>query len=238
MLIGTIKEIHLYPVKSMRGISVMKAQAYWYGLNGDRKYAFIQKNKISGFPWLTAREYPLLLLHKTEFTVPDNPVSSSITIETPTDEQLPLESQKLNDIISQSSGLECDLIKLNRGTYDCMPISIMTTATLDKLERLLGETFNKERFRYNLLIDTDYTDEALLSKTLELGDKVKLQISYQTKRCQVVNLSPEDAKSSPRVLKQITQHMNAHTGVYASLKQLGCISTDDKVFLKEYRESL
>ena len=55
--IGTIKALNLYPVKSMRGVSVAEATLYWYGLNGDRKYAFVQDKPHSSFPWLTAREH-------------------------------------------------------------------------------------------------------------------------------------------------------------------------------------
>jgi uncharacterized protein YcbX len=35
-LVSTVKEINLYPVKSMCGVSVEQADVYWYGLNSDR----------------------------------------------------------------------------------------------------------------------------------------------------------------------------------------------------------
>lgn len=54
--VGSVQEINLYPVKSMRGVSVPEAELYWYGLNGDRKYAFVRSDTPSGFPWLTGRE--------------------------------------------------------------------------------------------------------------------------------------------------------------------------------------
>ena len=57
--VGYVKEVNLYPVKSMQGVSVPEATLYWYGLNGDRKYAFVRTDTNSSFPWLTGRELPL-----------------------------------------------------------------------------------------------------------------------------------------------------------------------------------
>ena len=50
MKVGRVKEVNLYPVKSMRGTSVREASLYWYGLEGDRKYAFVKPGARSSFP--------------------------------------------------------------------------------------------------------------------------------------------------------------------------------------------
>lgn len=232
-IIGTIKEINLYPVKSMRGISVTRAQCYWYGLNGDRKYAFVQQNKHSGFPWLTARELPEMLLYQPLLEDTANPISSPIQVQTSEKKCLALESSELNHVLSKKSNLDSALFKLNRGTYDCMPVSIMTTATLEKLELLLGGSFNKARFRYNLLLNSDYLDDALVGKSLQLGNDVALRVDYGTKRCMMINLDPQTGLSDPDVLKQVTKHMNVYAGVYATLKQLGYLYIGDTVRLKD-----
>lgn len=59
--VGIVKEIVLYPVKSMGGHTVNEAYLNWHGLGGDRKYAFVQDGNNSHFPWLTAREVPKML---------------------------------------------------------------------------------------------------------------------------------------------------------------------------------
>ena len=50
MMVGTVAALNLYPVKSMRGISVPRAELYWYGLNGDRKHAFYAPGPTRGSP--------------------------------------------------------------------------------------------------------------------------------------------------------------------------------------------
>ncbi|MEM8857108.1 MAG: MOSC N-terminal beta barrel domain-containing protein, partial [Chloroflexota bacterium] len=59
--VGTIQSIWLYPVKSMRGVSVDSADMYWYGLEGDRRYAYVQSSDHTTFPWLTGREVPKIV---------------------------------------------------------------------------------------------------------------------------------------------------------------------------------
>ena len=66
--VGIVKEVNLYPVKSMRGVSVPEASLYWYGLNGDRKYAFV-RDIDSSFPWLTGRQVPKLLQYEPHFLI-------------------------------------------------------------------------------------------------------------------------------------------------------------------------
>ena len=55
--VGRIAAIHRYPVKSMAGELLDSADVSWYGLTGDRRWAFIRGGMVrSGFPWLTMRE--------------------------------------------------------------------------------------------------------------------------------------------------------------------------------------
>ena len=62
--IGRIQAIYRYPVKSMAGEALEHSQLGWYGLDGDRRFAFRRIAKQDGFPWLTASKLPALLLYK------------------------------------------------------------------------------------------------------------------------------------------------------------------------------
>ncbi len=108
----------------------------------------------------------------------------------------------------------------------------MTTATLAKLERLLGDTFNKNRFRYNLLIDSEHLEANLINKSLSIGSDTILHNDYATQRCMMINLDPKTTTTNTNVLKQITKHMNACAGSYATVKHLGSISVGDTVIVE------
>ena len=42
--VGVVKQLYRFPVKSMRGEALEAANVYWHGLDGDRRYAFVQAN--------------------------------------------------------------------------------------------------------------------------------------------------------------------------------------------------
>ena len=63
-LIGHIRELVRYPIKSMAGTPAESAFLGWHGLNGDRRFAFRRIGDQSGFPWLSASRLPELLLYR------------------------------------------------------------------------------------------------------------------------------------------------------------------------------
>ena len=133
-LVGTVKEINIYPVKSMRGVSVEYADVYWYGLNGDRTYAFIHDDAASGFPWLTAREHPNLLQYQPYFVDSVSPLKSEVRVLTPTGDDIAL--TELQSELAQVYPKPISLLKLMRGAFDCMPVSIISSSSLSTFENL------------------------------------------------------------------------------------------------------
>src|SRR4051794_36176618 len=115
--VGIIKELCLYPVKSMGGHAVDEAFLNWHGLDGDRKFAFVQTGNTSNFPWLTAREVPRMLHYKPYFIEPANHARSAICVMTPDGEELPLESQGLMDSLAAHYPGKFHLLHLNIGVF-------------------------------------------------------------------------------------------------------------------------
>ena len=72
-VVARVTGLYLYPVKSMRGVAVSSLGAWWYGFDGDRKHAFVRSGNPTGFPWLTARQLPEMLLYQPYFVDPAEP---------------------------------------------------------------------------------------------------------------------------------------------------------------------
>lgn len=233
--VGTIKELNLYPVKSMAVLPVETAQLYWYGLNGDRKYAFVQKDKAdaSGFPWLTARQLPDLLRYRTAFNNPAEPMGS-VLVTTPTGERLELSSSEILKRLESAAGTRLSLLKLNRGTHDVAPISIITTGTTTFIAEQLKSPFDLRCLRMNLVLEASESrlEESWLGKTLVIGE-AELHVQQRDKRCVMVNLDADTGEHTPDLLKMLAQKMNACAGVYANVAALGKLSVGDKVFLRD-----
>ena len=237
MVVGRVAVINLYPVKSMRGVPVPRAELYWYGFNGDRKYAFVRAGVTSGFPWLTGRELPNLLKHEPQFIDAEDHHGSDIAVTMPNGESFELRSSRLQEALSEAVGSSVSLLHLNRGTFDCMPVSLVTTSMLATLGKRMGQPFDPRRLRANLIVETDGADlepeRAWLGKSLVIGDKgAALHVAYPTRRCVMVNLEPESGESSPQMLKTLAASFETQAGVYASVAQLGEVTVGDVVRLE------
>ena len=57
-IVGVVKQLNRFPVKSMQGESILESHVDWNGLDGDRRYAFVRSDILAGFPWLTGRQIP------------------------------------------------------------------------------------------------------------------------------------------------------------------------------------
>jgi len=67
-ILGTVRAIYRYPVKSMAGETQAAADLGWHGLDGDRRFAFRLLGNASGFPWLQASKLPGLLRYRPFFS--------------------------------------------------------------------------------------------------------------------------------------------------------------------------
>src|SRR6187399_2819681 len=136
--IATIREIYLYPVKSMRGVAVPEAHLTVNGFVGDRRYAFVQQEiaATDGFPWFTGREKPKLILHAPKFgrlPTPDD-WDVPVLVETPEGPELEVGDAALTEQLSALYKHPVFLFKTKRGNYDSQHVSLFSTTTLAQLE--------------------------------------------------------------------------------------------------------
>src|SRR5436190_248300 len=72
--VGRVASLWRYPVKSMASESLEETEVSWHGLRGDRRWAFVRDGvSLSGFPWLTMREKPLMAHYRPFFLEPTKP---------------------------------------------------------------------------------------------------------------------------------------------------------------------
>ena len=154
-VVGRVVALWRYPVKSMAGERRQDADFSWHGLAGDRRWAFIRAGQVrSGFPWLTIRELPELAHYRPRFADPDRPNASATLVRTPADDEFDVADPALAGRLGQGVGV----IRQNRGVFDTMPLSLLTTQTVAGLGRLVGMDLAPERFRPNLLVDAVAAD--------------------------------------------------------------------------------
>lgn len=125
------------------------------------------------------------------------------------------------------------LIELGRyatppGTYfDAFPLHVVTTASLG--------TFDRRRFRANLVVDTGdaqgYLENGWAGATLEVGACTAL-IECPAPRCSMPTRQQPDVPADKTVLKTIARDADRCLGAYASIARGGAVRTGDPVTLR------
>lgn len=229
VVVGQVVGLWRYPVKSMRGEALQAADVAWQGLAGDRRWAFIRDGTVrSGFPWLTLRERNDLSLYRPSFVDPSRPDQSPTVVQTPSGATFDVADPEL----AAELGPGVRVIKQDRGVFDTLPLSLITTQTIAKLGTLVEAELAVERFRPNIVIEA--ADPAPFSEDLWVGavlraGGVKLRIDKRDSRCLVVTLDPLTTESNPAILRAIASERQGCLGVYGSTVEPGRIAVGDAV---------
>lgn len=228
---GRVAALWRYPVKSMGAEAVDEAEVSWHGLAGDRRWAFIRDGRVrSGFPWLTLRQRPDLCLYRPSFVEPDRPNASPTMVHTPAGDEFDV----VDPALAAELGDGVRVIKQDRGVFDSMPLSCITTQTVASLSALAGSELDVLRFRPNLLIEAaseeSFPEDRWVGCVLRIGG-MRMRVDGRDKRCLVVNLDPVTTRRNPAVLRAIAKERQVCLGVYGSTVQPGRIAVGDPVIM-------
>src|SRR4051812_41349069 len=128
--VGRIAALWRYPVKSMGAEALDAVEVGWHGLAGDRRWAFVQDKLVrSNFPWMTIRERSDMWQFAPRFAEPGEPEKSPTLVRTPSGAELDVADPAL----AKELGDGVRPIKQNRGTFDAMPLSLITTGSVERL---------------------------------------------------------------------------------------------------------
>jgi uncharacterized protein len=231
--VGRVAGLWRYPVKSMAAESVDEVDVSWNGFAGDRRWAFVRDELVrSGFPWLTIREHPALRHHIPSFAEPDRPDSSATTVRTPAGRKLDVTDPEL----ASELGEGIRVIKQDRGVFDTMPLSLITTQTIAGLSDLVGANLEVQRFRPNLLVEAfvgdSFPEDAWVGSVLKVGG-LRMRADKRDQRCVMVNVDPVTDERNAAILRAIAQERQTCLGVYGSTVEPGRVAVGDRVLLEE-----
>jgi uncharacterized protein YcbX len=198
------------------------------GFTGDRRWAFVRGDvPRSGFPWMTIREDAAMLEHVPRFVDVDRPDKSRVMVRTPGGSELDV----IDPELAASLGGGVRVIKQDRGVFDAMPLSLITTRSIAELGELVGFELHPQRFRPNLLVESDAREDEWLGRELRIGGMV-MRVDERDSRCVIVNIDPSTLERSPSVLRTLAQERSACIGVYGSCVSPGVVAGGDPVLLE------
>ena len=231
--LGRVAALWRYPVKSMAAESLQEVEVSWHGLAGDRRWAFVQEDLVrSGFPWLTIRERAEMWRYTPSFADPQRPDASRTLVRTPAGEEL----EVADPALAASLGGGVRLIKQNRGVFDTMPLSLITTTSIAAIGAEVGAELVPERFRPNLLIeptaDAPFQEDDWVGSVLRIG-AMRMRVDQRDSRCVLVNVDPASGVRDASVLRTIARERESCLGVYGTTVEPGRVAVGDAVLLAD-----
>lgn len=236
-----IKELFIYPIKSLTGICVESAKAEEIGFENDRRWMLIDENNR----FMTQRIHPVLSQFYTKISSP----KIEVTYRNETHEfliaeyiDLPIQSKVWDDEstvfevnkatstwFSEMLGFTCRLVKINNSgdrKHNCSklktslnvsladgyPYLLLGTKSLELLNEKLEEKITVHRFRPNIVIQTELAHEEDTFDILKIGI-VKFKNLKLCGRCIMVNNNPENGILKKEPLFTLSQYRKVDNSV-------------------------
>ena len=239
--IYTVKEIYIYPIKSLAAISCEQAFAEEMGFENDRRWMLINAENLH----LTQREHPILSQfypqisngkisitfegHQHEFSVNEH-LDESINTKVWEDKSEVVEVNKTtSEWFSELLGFECKLVKIiksgdrkhessrlketfNVSLADGYPYLLIGTESVDFLNEKLEDKITVLRFRPNIVISSQKAHEEDDFDTFKIGE-VQFKNVKPCGRCIMVNNDPQKGVIKKEPLKTLSKYRNVNNSV-------------------------
>ncbi|WP_367139031.1 MULTISPECIES: MOSC domain-containing protein [Streptomyces] len=231
-LIGTIEAVWRYPIKSTGGERLRHAEVGTRGLAGDRLFAVrdAEGRLGSGKNTRRFRRMPGLLHLRSRY--PDGPAGRPELLD-PHGTAVPDPDAYLRRYLGR------DDVGLAReetvSHFDQLPLSVLTTATLDWVRAAVpGVPVDERRFRPNLVVRTPpgtrpFTEDDWLGRTARIGDTLRVEFVRSSERCVMTNEAQQDLPHSPLILRAIARAHDARLDALATVVTPGPVNTGDAV---------
>jgi uncharacterized protein len=233
--VGVIRTVARYPVKSIRGEACASLPLTLQGFEEDRRYAFVQAESRSAFPWLTARQMPELLRWHTSVEKPGTP-DVAVTVTTPAGERWPVASRELREAIEKRFGKPVFLLRDYRGSFDVANVSLISEQTVERIAEESQTEPNSWRFRPNLLVHLEggaaFDELKWVGRVLRLGESARVAVIKLDERCVMITLDPATSAPAPQILKCVAQQHNNCAGVYSTVLTPGEVRAGDPIHLE------
>lgn len=259
-VVGQVESLWRYPVKSMRGEELQEIFAGFFGVYGDRLYAFHSSGAPKRFPYLTAREQEQMLLYRPAYRHPERMVKPTdlaeaeamapvltpaylstadlmLDVETPAGEKLAIDDPLLIRRLRQGIRDTCELtlLRSDRAMTDCRPVSLFSIQTVRQLSQELGVDVDKRRFRANVYVDLGsskgFAEDEFVGRTLRIGTRTMIAVVDRDTRCKMITLDPDSAQANPEIIRGVARVHGGNAGVYAAILVEGTIRRGDELTL-------
>ena len=205
-----VAELWRFPVKSMRGDQLERAEVLADGIRGDRLLRIEDERGL-----VTARRKQRLI-----------PVATAIGDDgEPLVEGTQWDSAATAARVRELVGPEARLVRTNGGArFDAAPLLVCTDGAL------AAHGADPRRFRPNVIAEgvDGLAERDWVGRELRVGEVV-LRAVEPCERCAVTTIDPETAVVDPGVLHRVNEEFGGVMGVYCAVARPGTIAIGDDV---------
>ncbi|MGA0559829.1 MOSC domain-containing protein [Larkinella sp. VNQ87] len=266
-----LKEIRIYPIKSLGGISLSEAVVERKGFRYDRRWMLVRPDGV----FLTQRENTVMALVEVELTDrhlrvyhrhrPDDVLE--IPLDQTTDEALTayvwdnqavesrVVSAEADAWFSRLLGFPCRLVYMPETSLrpvdpnyaqpddvvsfaDGFPYLVISTGSLDELNRRIGEPLEMIRFRPNLVVEGVGPHDEDTWYRFQIGGLSFLGVK-PCARCVLTTIDPETSQKGKEPLKTLATYRRLDSKIYFGQNVLaetgGLLRVGEPVILLERR---
>lgn len=229
-----IAEIWRYPVKSMRGEKLDQANVGPGGIQGDRRWAVVDAESgvslsakryadlLHCRAWTSALVVMIRLPNGREYAAGSSEVARGLSdllgrqVTTRSADATETIQHEFPAEPTKGEGEPFLYEPKTDAFFDCAPLQLLTTATLNKLQELLPNTaIRSVRFRPNFLIETSevgFIENDWVNKDVTLGS-LRCQVYDDTRRCIMVALGQGKLPRDTEVIRTVLNSNEGRAGV-------------------------
>lgn len=227
--IGQIAAVHRYPVKSLSGETLDEARFDLRGVEGDRWWAVLDPDgKLgSGKSTRRFRRMPGLLELTAEY-------DGGAPVVTFPDGRRHRPGPELDEALSWHVGRRVSLgQEADVSHFDDGPVHLVTTWAVQALEKEHGAPVDARRFRANLLLEGDDSDEdQWLGARLAVGEAL-LEVVQPMPRCVMVDQPQVGVEvGSGGLLRTLATHRDNDFGLLLRVLRPGRFRVGDEVVVQ------
>lgn len=220
---ASVVEIWRYPVKSMAGERLESCVVTAAGLEGDRRWAFVDGSPNRAGKLFTIRQDERLMTYGARLA------GAHVEVVTPGGEVRDLDAQMVAQLAAETSR-PLSLREVAGANFDDSPVLVVNLATVAAFGVHAGMHVDHRRFRANLYVDGLSPEEeiAWVGRHVQVGD-AELEVVSRCERCVVITRDPETTLTTPELLRLLTETRETCMGVYCRVARPGRVAAGDAV---------
>ena len=253
---GKVAALWRFPVKSMGGEELDQVSVSANGLLGDRALALIDVETESVVSAKSVRLFPDVLQCRAAFVEPPDAGKAlpPVRIALPSGESVRSDSPHVDQVLTAHFRRQVRLARADDPAasaatqagafFDLYPLSVVTTATLARLNELSPQSrFDARRFRMNVVVgspESGFVENEWIGREIAVGAAVRLRLERPDLRCVMTTLPQGDLPNDPEILRAIVRHNPMHVGsqgpfpcvgAYAVVEAAGLLKKGDRVVI-------